>query len=353
MSSKGWLSSARWSLLLIVWLLGAELCVRLFFVTPSRVVKDDVLGWLYKQNCAFRLTVTDTGFASITSNEFGLLDAPLLSTDHRRRLLTLGDSYVEALQVPHRQRFVELVNAARPDLRLLNAGRSGMDPLSETLFAERLTQQIHPDGYIMLVNAGDEIDIGDDDVSIVHCGASPCGYTLRAPPRDPLTRIANAGEEHSALVTYLVQRYSFGIKVKLDELRSHFSHGDAQANLVSPNKARMDLLLRLAFGRLAAQKPLLIVYIPVQNYRQNRIVEVDPQSAEFSAHVRLAAQAVGARFVNAGPVLAESYRNSGQPPVGFHYNVVGQGHLNRWGHQVIAALIESNLDMFKPGDDGR
>jgi len=328
---------------LVVWLVAVEVVLRLFFVSPARIVHDEVLGWHYAPNTTFLMPDQDSGYRRISTNSLGLNDGPIAAKDGHRRILVLGDSYVEAIQLPRRASFIGILKHDLPGTDFVNLGRSGLDPLDEEAYFAELAPKLGADGAIMVVNFRDQYDILGTRLRIVRCGGAICDYRLPGEQRSASREQFNKIESWSALATFLAQKYqSFlqGPHIDLiDRALALFRKPSAKAAKPPVERADLEPLLVSAFTRITKQVPLLVVYIPTLEYDPGRTVSA-PLANGWKEIVAAAAKKSGATFLDMGPPFARVYAETGQPPVGYAFNRVGLGHPNYSGHAAIAHAIE-------------
>jgi len=342
---------ARLALFGIAWCIGLELLTRLFLVSPSNVVPDPTLGSKYAPNSTVLIETPDAGFLRVSFNEFGFNDGPLAPGDHRRRILVLGDSYVEAFQLPRTQNFLGIMGRDRPDLRFVNGARSGLDPVTESLMLEKLAPLIRPARVIILVNSGDPADMLADGITVRRCTGTQgiCDYTLRPIPPLHRSRLAGLLSGRSALLTYLLRRFQQPIDTQWAHLRGRLSPNarPGAATRAPGAYAAKDFepLLALVFRRIAQRYGLIVVAVPdLQFESAGRSAAAD--GGAFEKRVGAAALKAGAVFFDAGPALMSAYARSGQPPNGFAFRRPGTGHLNAEGHAAVAHGLERYLGAF-------
>lgn len=135
-----------WRLLLAVMLLlsgGGEVFVRAFISSPLSTQADEELGWVYRPNAI--VFQTKEGWATPRMNSLGYNDDEIPVTGVARRVLVVGDSYTEALQVDRADNFCSLAEKHMPETLLFNAGRSGLSPVHYPVVARRLAGEVRPD----------------------------------------------------------------------------------------------------------------------------------------------------------------------------------------------------------------
>ena len=102
------------------------------------------------------------GEVLVEINSLGLRDEefPLEKPKSEKRILVLGDSFVEALQVPLDQTFLKLLeDMFLPDhVRVINGGHSGYGQAEQLLFWRYKGSQLDPDLVVLFFYANDIID---------------------------------------------------------------------------------------------------------------------------------------------------------------------------------------------------
>jgi hypothetical protein len=334
---------------LVLWLIAVEIVLRLFFASPARIVHDAALGWHYAPNTSFLMPDQDSGYRRLSTNALGLNNPPIGPKAGRKRVVVLGDSYVEAVQLPRRASFIGILRHDEPAYDFVNLGRSGLDPLDEEVYFAELAPKLQPDGAIMVVNFRDQYDILGTKLRVVRCGSAICDYRLAGEQRSASRELLNRIESYSALATFLAQKYQAflqGPRIDIiDRAAALFKKPSAKAAGPSVQRSDLEPLLVSAFGKVTKQVPLLVVYIPTLAYEPGGKVSA-PLANGWKEIVEGAAKRSGTTFLDMGPPFAQVYANTGQPPVGYDFNRVGLGHPNYAGHAAIAEAIKRHLDAF-------
>jgi hypothetical protein len=318
--------------------LAVEIFVRIFLTDPANAVPDPAIGWRFPSNASFLTFTDEAGPVRIRTNALGFNDGAIAPKAGRARVAFLGDSFVEALHVTHDENMAGRLGALRADLVGLNAGRSGLDPLLDTTLITRAAPVVAPDYLVMVVNDTDCNDIVALDPVIDYCGENVCGYRTPAFKDSAAKKAAKTVLEHSALLTYLSRRYGAAMNREVRNLVGRKQGAPTQAQTCP---AKVEQLLQVAFVRLKAIAPVLVVYLPSMEFVANRSARENASNTKDI--MRQAALAAGVSFVDAGPALANVYTTTGAPPFGFQYSVPGQGHLNARGHAAIAELVARQL----------
>ena len=140
-------------------LLVLESVLRLWvgLATPNIMVFDPVLGWRHRPNV--RRTYYNEGVAAnVQTYAHGLRSALPTTLDPRPRVLVLGDSFVDGLEVSDDDHFVTRWARARPDLTIINAGIGGYGTIQETLWLDELLPIVKPSRLVLMVYANDLTD---------------------------------------------------------------------------------------------------------------------------------------------------------------------------------------------------
>ncbi|MGD9035576.1 MAG: SGNH/GDSL hydrolase family protein [Syntrophobacterales bacterium] len=142
----------------------AEIGLRLFgmaYCTGNWDRNDRVLGTVFIPG-AKGVYKSVNGQVLIEINSLGLRDEefPLQKPKGEKRILVLGDSYVEALQVPIEQTFLKLLEnkLSSNNILVINGGHSGYGQAEQLLFWRLRGRELHPDLVVLFFSANDIID---------------------------------------------------------------------------------------------------------------------------------------------------------------------------------------------------
>lgn len=118
------------------------------------------------------VTHKSEGFSRTYLSSLGIVDreAPLSPGPGVKRIAFLGDSKTEALQVPDKERFCRLIEAALNKegttcCQTINFGTSSYGPLVECLQYLKLVRRFKPDVTVLVYNYGDVNESGDVGLS--------------------------------------------------------------------------------------------------------------------------------------------------------------------------------------------
>jgi len=130
---------------------------------PDIYAAVDTLGWLRKGGLATTIN-SGEGEVTLATDARGMRIAPATTRDTAaRRVLVIGDSFMEALQVEHASSTAGLLEAALrrdladPTLETWNAGVGGWSPEQYRLRAQALMRETHFDAVVVAVYLGNDI----------------------------------------------------------------------------------------------------------------------------------------------------------------------------------------------------
>jgi lysophospholipase L1-like esterase len=139
-----------------------EIGLRLYagFLYPKMMVFDDKLGWRHATNVS-RTFVNEFGEeALVVLNEFGFRGSPrtIEKPANRRRILVLGDSFTEGVQVGDRDLFTARMEMADPELEVINTGVGGYGTVQQYLYLKSEGLRFNPDMVLLMFFENDLTD---------------------------------------------------------------------------------------------------------------------------------------------------------------------------------------------------
>jgi lysophospholipase L1-like esterase len=315
----------------VVTLAALEGAVRLWAVlaTPNLFVLDDDLGWWHRAKV--RRTMARDGEVVVETDELGLRGPPHAGPSTRRRILVLGDSLTEGLQVSQADLFSIILERLRPDLAIFNAGVTGYGTVQEILVAQRLEPLVRPDLSLLMVFAANDLT---DNMMPFNEGSGPRPWMDadgRFHPLDwgPFQPLLLPLPGKTFLHRYSLAAYVVHRRLIKTLHRDSTSVKRWRSAVSEDGKWRV---LAGLIGRLAAGRRLVIVALPTPE---------DVASEDTAVARRLASIAggVGAPFVNLQLVLRS------------HHFQKGDYHWNAAGHEVVAQYLASVLCPLPPHND--
>lgn len=123
---------------------------------------DSVVGWTNYKGITYRLEGREYS-NSITTNDEGFVDAFWNITPEKgvKRIVALGDSFTEAVQVPREQRFTDILenistHKGGSKLEILNFGVGGYSPCEEIRVWQKKANLYTPEIVIMFFYVGND-----------------------------------------------------------------------------------------------------------------------------------------------------------------------------------------------------
>ncbi len=328
------------ALLVAAVLLGAgEGVTRAFLTSPSGQGFDPELGWGWVPGTV--IANYKEGGAPFVVNELGANDDPVSPKQGKLRILGLGNSFMEALQLPRSQNYTSRLEALAPGVDFVNLARSAMGPAHYPVVLRRHVDALDPDLVVVGLGEGDLFSFGGG-VELVKEGGRVVDVKLRAESKDQLKESFRPLLAHSALATHLMRR--------LKPLVAGLLADDPGPAPVGPRDLRpafeaMRIVMRQV---VAVGRPVVVLFVPGMDYLASGETRINDAAAD--ALVRAAVREVELEtgkpipWLDAGGALADLYRRTGKPGHGFHNLRVGTGHLNAAGHDAVARVLVDWLE---------
>lgn len=127
------------------------------WVRPTIMVFDRDLGWAHRPDVR-RTYRNEDGRAVCRTNALGLRGPLPGAHDSRTRLLILGDSYADGLEVSDEDLFSNQWSRQRPDLALFNGAVGAYNTVQELLLLRRIAPSLKPDWVVLMVSWNDLVD---------------------------------------------------------------------------------------------------------------------------------------------------------------------------------------------------
>jgi hypothetical protein len=329
-------------------LVAGELVVRAALESPSPA--EPVARFELAYAAHTRIVQSSEGYGIRRTNSLGLLDDELRVPRPARRVLLMGDSYAEAMQVPQDSAFADVAERLLPGTEIVNAGVSGHSPLDHAEWLETRGANLEPD-VIVVEMADANLDRLLQPESLARFSSPPVpGVIEPAPVETGLPAFMRQVRRHSALITLCSRR----LKLLTNEQRAALSRRFRQASprsVVRTQSAavldpRMPGMLDSLHTRIARYAPRVVyVYIPHLEYFAPGIPESDPVLARL---LRDLCARRGATMLDTGGAMRAEFRRSGQPLHGFQNSVMGSGHINAAGHRVVGQELARVLAELGP-----
>jgi lysophospholipase L1-like esterase len=318
-------------------LLAGELVIRTWLESPSVAVPVARFEWAFPPHA--RLVSSSEGHSVRRTNSMGLLDDELREPRPACRVLLVGDSYAEALEVPKDSCFADVAERSLPGTEIVNAGLSGRSPLDYAEWIETQGAQLNPDVIV--------VEISDarltwllQPAALKRLASPPVpGVNEPAPVESAPRRFMRQCMRRSALVTLAWRRLTLLAADQGAALSRRFNatRGRSAPTVSGVDDPRLPAILDGLHTRIARHAPRVVyLYIPHLEYFAPGVPETNPEVARLLGD--LCARR-GAGFLDAADAMRAEFLRTGQPVHGFPNSVVGSGHINAAGHRVVGEAL--------------
>jgi lysophospholipase L1-like esterase len=291
----------------------------------------EVLGRIYGQGLYVQ---GKEGYGRTVLNELGLRSPPLETVlESQQRVLVLGDSYTQAMQVSDEVAFPQHLNDLLGDnTRVINSGREGASPADYIALEDYNKTTFQPDVVVVQLN---EADFTRDLLSTkqtFYYEETAQGYTLRE------NKSMVSSNELASRFASLQSILNFSvIRVALERVTAMRKGEPASASEVQTTAQESDgSLERFTMQELKRvyQDPV-VLYIPEMNYFSADYAQ--PHATE--TYLAQAAQELGVTFISLRDDYAALYQNRHRTAHGFSNTQPGMGHINPLGHEIAAERL--------------
>lgn len=322
---------------LLVSLLLLEIMVRCLVLSPAREQYVEKIG--YGHAPLSEVLRTYEGYARLRVDDLGLNNPPLPDPLPEHRLLVMGDSFVEALQVMQEENFESRLQQAWSDrggALVYNAGFDGSDPSFDPDIVDWLMPYVQPQGLLVCVNAHDLTEISRWPVKRQDDG-SMTGFVHDVQPPGMLKRTVLWVYAHSALVTHLKWKYEHEVRNWWHALSAGSVAVDPQPVKTVDDFHAGEEGWRWVLQQLSAKgMPVTVLLMPEIRYSATGAEAVD---SERRQRLQAVAEALGIPVLDGNQPLLAEFAHSGQPGVGFANTHFGEGHINARGHAALASWL--------------
>jgi lysophospholipase L1-like esterase len=328
-----WLIKAGVALLLslIFW----ELILSQLILQKPTSQSHPVLGRIYGQGLYVQ---GKEGYGRTVLNELGLRSPPLgaLPAD-AFRVLVLGDSYTQAMQVSDEVAFPEhLSELLGTSSSVINSGREGGSPADYIALETFNKTTFQPDSVVVQLN---EADFTRDLLSknqTFYYEPTAQGYTLRENKALVSSNaLASRFVGLQSILNFSVMRLALE---RIEGLRAGKTDIAApEANQPPQSDGSLERFVVQELKK-AYSTPILL-YIPEINYFANDYAE--PHLTE--QYLAEAARDADVTFISLLPDFAELYKTEHKTAHGFANTQPGMGHINALGHQIVAERLVQAL----------
>jgi len=307
-------------------LLASDAMLRAAWLSPRQYRLDAELG---VDRLPFsEVLVGREGGARLRFDRYGLNNDDAAWDRPGPRIGVLGDSFIEAVEVPRSENAVTRLAAALPGVTVLNLGRAAASPPQSVALYRRIAAHEHFDLLILALS--------DNDLREMAGIPTGPGCTLASHPPGARQRLTAALVQESPLLTRLHQR----AREWVDELRLPGAASPASGPDGADPAAEGALVARMAecVRTLAEGQPVALLVLPGGDLPRS------PERLELGRHRLALYRAVAAA---AGvPWVLDAWSAFGSDPLGdrrlvngFANHILGAGHLNPAGHALLAGIL--------------
>ena len=333
-------------IVLVMCLCAAELLVRYAVRAPADEQYDarrDAYAW-HPHASVLR---TDEGYTRFRMDAHGFNNDPLPDPLPSKRVLVLGDSFVQSVQVMRSDNFITRLNQrfAGQDVIVYNAGLAGGDPSYYPVLYDELDAAVQPQYVVLCLSDNDMTDLlrwavkRDSEGRIV-------GFDRQNGMPSQFGLVRGWLYAHSALITHLKYRYDPVIRQWMREKMMWFSghqitrKHESNMDGVSDSLERWRFVLKYFLQR---KLTITVVVMPVMENRARGSLQLKYKGVD-----RLAEEArqMGIPVLDVNPTLLDDFRLSGLPAKGFNNTVPGVGHLNKRGHRLLGDWLASKFEVI-------
>lgn len=293
--------------------------------------------------------------ASITTNELGYNDKPLAyRADAENKVLVLGDSFVESLQVDSEQSFGSLVEQRHPDTRIYRVGRSGWGQKDVNDFLDSEAHQSFSANKVVLTYFYHNDLWNNDETLREHLLGDPSGNRPR--PKSHLANAAVRKNDFLAYVAYYTDLYNRIAYSKANPAhtewaiyRTNFMHGSVMAKALDTADEYFRAVkrkLKTAYG--IRDQDIYVLIIPTKYYfdalaqKKEVLPSGIPQDHyRYDLLHTMIKDRVAKLFDAANVIDLGEHIGCGHASTDIYFRA--DGHWNGDGHRTVACAFETNV----------
>lgn len=296
---------------------------------------------------------TQEGYGLTTFGENGLIVNKTLDPK-AFRVLFIGDSYVKAKQVSDKFKFTEIVeddwNAAHPDkpIQTLNLGLGGQSIPTYLSFGRNMDRHFEPDLVFLMLNADDFMNLKRRPKmlkqvasGLAHSDAPPEPMILTKPETaNVFQRLINDLGVRSFFGQLQLQTYALLAQESVnDQAKPAASSANLEADATHATTRDPEVNIQLKALQEIWQDRLVILY-------NAPVYDIGPEAPpQYSDAIIVEMEDLGISYVNLYSPFLQAFQMR-KPPKGFSNSMLGQGHLNKYGHTLVAKEIIKFMEMY-------
>jgi hypothetical protein len=254
------------------------------------------------------------------------------------RILFLGDSFTEAVQVRDQDTFIlrseAALRARGREVACINAGGAGASPAAYLYLAPPLKSAYRPTRVIVQVGDGDWGPQLTGVSQAYWLEKSSSGWTPRRAAASPVPGWQRDLLARVPAAYWLVQKQRL-VALNKDAADATTGRGHAGSK-AAPDSRIVEWVVRELRSRYGSD--VVVLYTPAIDYFGDPLRTTDTEEM-----VRDACARANVTFLDLRPAFAARYKRTRQPLHGFANTEPGTGHLNVEGHALVAEAITAVL----------
>ncbi|MFC1678234.1 SGNH/GDSL hydrolase family protein [Patescibacteria group bacterium] len=317
-----------------------------------------------------KFVAANEGYANFYTDNYGYNNDLIEGKkDDEFRILVLGDSITEAAQVKREDNFVSQLEKKLNDrgekFRVLNFGRGGRALPDYIAFAQDYINALSPDYVVIQVNPGDFLVKSEASGNLHYITRESGNFILIKSEMDSLsqrfkyikdktgwlrplvgyTAIGSINFMNSLELSSMVDKIKhvniFGNQKSVDITSVNTQSESEQANY---QLSREDLeIIEWEITKLIELygKNIVFLAIPVAPYIENGEVQYNRNEKEeqMKKDIDTICAKYGIGYLDPLEDYIQLYKEINKMSMGFHNTKPGQGHLNKYGHEITAQKL--------------
>ncbi|MFK7696912.1 hypothetical protein [Paenibacillus sp. HJGM_3] len=324
-------------LALLIW----ELILQNTIISTTGYSNHPVMGKILNEGTYLQ---GSEGFSRTKIFPNGVVGKPVPSDmNERYRILVLGDSFTEGVQVSDQDKYSNLTELILKEkgfseVITINLGRSYASPAHYLHLANYYNNEYKPNYVVVEINDGDFSEMLSGDANFFVKKNGDGFKTFQN------THFASNNEIAQKLKNlYFLLNYST-VRIGADKLQKFITSTSSKTqdtqeirtNSKEPSHYDESLIAWTMETLKKNYNNVLVIYIPTLNYQYLN----EPPSI-FEEKVQLYGEKVGVNVINMRETFVNNDNNRKWPSYGFYNTKPGVGHINEIGHKLIALKLVS------------
>jgi hypothetical protein len=303
-----------------------------FNFSPARVKNESgATEYRWKSN-SHKITIEE-GFAYIETDEDGFNDA-YEAADDKVDILLMGSSHMEAYNVGAKKNTGYLLNGKLPEYTY-NIGISGHQIWNCVENMEAAVREYRPAEYVVLETATIELSI--TEMQAVLDGT----YTTKMTPDNKLIFYLKSVLPAACTIMKSLRNW--------EKMGSEDDSGVSEQDYTGEYAAILNAFLAKAAAPVTESGAKLIIFYHPPATIDESGNYADPTNPKARDLFQEACEANGILYVDMTEPFEKLYNEQHRLAHGFINTGVGVGHLNKYGHEVIADTLVSVINEDKRG----